>query len=74
MYTTYHLNSNDLDIHFIEAVKALFRDKEIEITIYEADETEYLLKSDANRKRLAEAMENVRQNRNLVEISPDDLL
>jgi len=56
MYTTYHLNSNDLDIHFIEAVKALFRDKEIEITIYEADETEYLLKSDANRKRLAEAM------------------
>jgi len=33
----------------------------------EVDETEYLLKPDANRERLLEAMENVRQTRNLAQ-------
>jgi antitoxin YefM len=67
MYSTYRLNSNELDSHFIEAVKKLFKDKEIEIVVYETDETEYLLKSEANRKRLLEAIENVNRNTNLVD-------
>jgi hypothetical protein len=37
------------------------------------DETSYLLKSPANRDRLLKAIENVSQNRNLVEINWDDL-
>lgn len=66
MYTTYRLNANDLDNKFIEAIKYLFKDKEI--AIYEADETEYLTRSEANKKRLLEAIENVKLNRNLVEV------
>ncbi len=73
MYSTYRLNSNELDSHFIEAVKKLFKDKEIEIVVYETDETEYLLKSEANRKRLLEAIENVNRNINLVEVNLEDL-
>jgi len=73
MYATYRLNSNELDSHFIEAVKKLFINKEIEIIVYEADETAYLLKSEANRKRLLEAVQNVNRNINLVEVNPEEL-
>ena len=73
MYATYRLNSDELDNSFIKSVKTLFRDKVIEIAVFEADETEYLLQPDANRKRLLEAVENVEQNRNLVEVGMDDL-
>ena len=72
MYSTYRLNSNELDSRFIEAVKELFKNKEIEIVVYETDETEYLLKSDANRKRLLEAIENVNRNINLVEVDMEE--
>ena len=73
MYTTYRLNANDLDNKFIEAIKYLFKDKEIEIAVYEADETEYLTRSEANKKRLLEAIENVKLDRNLVEVNVQDL-
>ena len=49
-------------------MKTLFEDKEIEIAVYEVDETEYLLKSDANRRRLLEAIDNVKNEKNLIEV------
>lgn len=78
MYTIYRLNANDLDSRFLRALKALFKNKEIEIAVCEAaaieeDETAYLLKSPANRERLLQAMENVANNRNLVTVSEDQL-
>ncbi len=74
MYATYHLNSNELDHDFIEAVKKLFNGKQIEITVHESvDETEYLLKTEANKKRLLEATENIRQNKNLIEVDLEEL-
>jgi len=66
MYTTYRLNTDELDDDFLDSLKALFKGKTIEIAVCEAeneaqDETAYLLRSPANRKRLMEAIENVRQ-------------
>ncbi|AMJ66559.1 hypothetical protein [Hymenobacter sp. PAMC 26628] len=50
METTFHLNANDLDANFLEALKKLFVGKDIVISVAnEVDATEYLL-SDANRK------------------------
>ena len=60
MYTTYRLNANELDEKFIQSLKVLFRDKDIEIMVSEVDETAYLLRSDANRERLLKAIENVK--------------
>ena len=37
----------------------------------ENDETEYLLKSPANRERLLQAIENVTQNRNLITVKQE---
>jgi antitoxin YefM len=78
MYTIYRLNANDLDSRFLRALKALFKNKEIEIAVCEAaeieeDETAYLLKSPANRERLLQAMENVAHDRNLVTVNEDEL-
>jgi len=68
VYSIYRLKANELNNQFIEVLKTLFKDKEIEIAVYEVDETEYLTKSEANKKRLLEAVENVKNKKNLVEI------
>ncbi len=44
MYTVYRLNVNELNNQFVEILKMLFRDKEIEIVVSEIDETAYLLR------------------------------
>ncbi|MBI5142864.1 MAG: hypothetical protein HZA20_11850 [Nitrospirae bacterium] len=67
MRTTYRLNINELDNGFIDSLKAIFRNKEIEITVHDLDETDYLMRSGANRKRLLDAVENVGIGKNLIE-------
>ena len=59
MYTTYRLKANDLNSQFLESLKTLFRDQEVEITVSTVDETAYLLKSEANGLRLREAITNI---------------
>ncbi len=59
MQTTYQVNANEIDQGLLESIKAVFKDKEIEITVTELDETEYLLRSPANREQLLQAIERV---------------
>jgi len=73
MYSIYRLNANELDAEFVEGLKTLFKDKEIEIAVYEVDETDYLTRSEANKKRLLAAMKNVEQKHDLVEVNLADL-
>ena len=68
MYTVYRLNASELDSQFVESLKALFKDKEIEITVSEVDETAYLLRSEANKQRLLEAIRNVDSQTGLIEV------
>ena len=73
MQSTYRLKANELDEQFIAGLKATYKDKDIEIIVYEVDETEYLLKSEANRTRLMEAKANIEHKTNLVEVDLEDL-
>jgi antitoxin YefM len=78
MYMTYRMNAAELDSRFLRALKAMFKDKDIEIVICEAaqseeDETAYLLRSPVNRERLLKAIENVTHDRNLISINLEDL-
>jgi antitoxin YefM len=78
MYMTYKMNAAELDSRFLRALKAMFKDKDIEIVVCEAaqseeDETAYLLRSPANRDRLLKAIENVAHDRNLMTINLEDL-
>jgi antitoxin YefM len=69
MSITYRLKASEIDQAFLDELKAKYGDKEIEITVDEIDETDYLLKSDANRERLLNAIESVNQGDHLVEVS-----
>jgi len=73
MYTVYRMNMNELDDQFVEVLRTLFKDKEVEITIAEVDETQYLLRGEANRVRLLQAVKNIENGQNLVDV-PLDML
>ena len=78
MYTLYRLNADELSVDLLESIKMQFRHQIIEIAVCaaesaEQDETAYLLANPANRARLLEAMENVRQQRDLVTVGLTDL-
>jgi len=66
MQTIYQINADELDQKILESIKALFKDKEIEIVVSERDETAYLLRSPANRKSLLSAVRDVEENRNII--------
>ena len=67
------MNADELNYQFIEALQTLFKDREIEITVSEVDETAYLMQSEPNRKRLLQAVQNINNGQNLVEV-PLDML
>ena len=69
MYTIYRLNADELDGKFIDSLKSAFGHKQIEITVSEADETDYLLRSPVNREHLLKAVGDVEAGLNLV--TPD---
>ena len=71
METIYQLNADDLNEDFLEGLKASFKHKEIEIVVYERDETAYLLRSPANREHLIKAIADIEQNRNVVVPDPE---
>lgn len=73
MESVYRLKANDLDSRFLEGIRAAYKDKDIEIIVSEVDETEYLLKSEANKQKLMQAIENVEQHINLVEVDLPEL-
>lgn len=73
MITTYRLRADELDEDFIASLRVLFKDKEVEITVAEVDETSYLLRSDANRRHLLQAVENIERGHNLIEVTEEML-
>jgi len=66
MNAIYHLRADELDESFLAALKAMFKDKEIEIAVSERDETSYLLRSPANRERLLRAVADVESSEHIV--------
>lgn len=78
MYAVYKMRADELDGSFLETLRNLFKDREIEIAVSEAgesaeDETAYLLGSRANRQRLLQAIENIVHDRDLVAVDLDKL-
>ena len=74
MELTYRLNANELNEEFINTIKKLYKGKELEVTVQvKEDETEYLLKSDANRAQLLKAVKDVKNKKNLRKLDMDKL-
>jgi len=66
MQTIYQINADELDESLVESIKAQFKNKEIEIVVSERDETEFLLRSPANRERLLLSVKDIENNQNIV--------
>jgi len=73
MESSFRLNARDLNQNFLESLKTLFQDREIEIIVYDVDETAYLSKSEANQQRLLKAIKNVENGTNMIEVNLEDL-
>lgn len=71
--TVYYMKADELGDQFVESLRTLFKDKEIEIIVNEVDETAYLLRSEANRQRLLQALERADDPQYLVEVDLDTL-
>lgn len=70
MNTIFQINSDDLDNRFIESIKTLFKNKKLIISVTEEiDETTYLLQAENNAKRVFEALEDLKSNKNLLTIN-----
>ncbi len=70
MNTIFQINSDELDSRFIESIKALFKSKRLIISVSEdIDETAYLMQSKNNAKKLIDALEEIKQNKNLITVS-----
>jgi hypothetical protein len=70
MSTTFRLNADELEPSFVEKIKLLFAHKDIAVTIYEEDETDYLSSTQANREHLDRSIADIRAGRNMVEVNP----
>jgi len=75
METTYKLNARDLTSSFVASIQSTYLDRDIEITVREAetspdedemDATEYLMQWPENRRRISQAIENVNRGENLI--------
>jgi len=73
MQTTYRLKASELNQKILDGIKTLYGDQEIEIVIYEVDETDYLCKSEVNKNRLIQAINDVHERKNLIEVSLQEL-
>ncbi len=74
MQSVYRVNASELDDRFLDSLKVLFGDRQIEIVVSSIDETDYLLGNEANRSHLLRAVQNVEERKNLVEVNLEDWL
>ncbi|TAE24579.1 MAG: hypothetical protein EAZ91_20170 [Cytophagales bacterium] len=77
MTTTFQLNETEMNEQFLAAIKSLFKGQYLTVTVEAAegvaDETSHLLSSPANRDRLLQSLQNVREGRNLIETDINQL-
>jgi len=72
--STYRVRADELTADFVKALKAAYKNREIEITVSDVvDYTDYLLSSDANSKQLLRAIKDIESGEGLVSFSLDSL-
>ena len=66
MELTYRLNASELNIDFLTTLKKLYKGKNLELTVQiEEDETDYLLKSEANKTQLLKAAKDINKRKSI---------
>lgn len=74
MVSSFILNTDELNVSFLETIKKLFAGKEIEITVQDAqNDTDYLLKNQANKNHLLQSIASLENNKPFYILSERDL-
>ena len=75
MVTIFQINETELDSRFLKSLKSMFKNRKLTLTVEaeEIDETSYLMSSSINNERLMQAIKNVENGKNLVEIDLNDI-
>ena len=74
MLTTYTMRPSEMTMDFIRSIQAMFKDKQIEISVHEvADETDYLLSSPANKAHLLGSLAEAEKHESLVTVAEENL-
>ncbi|MFM2225548.1 MAG: hypothetical protein RJA07_1750 [Bacteroidota bacterium] len=64
MNSTYHISEKELTIEFLKTIKALFKNKNLTVSITEEiDATDYLLASEANKKHLQKSTSDLQKGK-----------
>ncbi|AMS25819.1 hypothetical protein AEM51_01160 [Bacteroidetes bacterium UKL13-3] len=74
MITTIQTEADKIDNQFLEAIKTLFKNKRIKVTIEdEIDETEYLLNNESNKEFLLRSIKQAETATHISFNSVDEL-
>ena len=68
MHATYQIKADELNFDLFQSIKDTFKGKEIEISIMDYDETEYLLRSPKNKEILLQGIKDVDEGKNLIKV------
>ena len=74
METTIRINTDNLSADIIDSIKKMFPHKTVEITIQQADETEYILSDPEYTQDLMERIEEYEAKKKTISIKADELL
>ena len=73
METTIRINTDNLSTDILDGIKKLFPHKMVEITIQQADETEYILNDPEYTQDLMERIEEYEAKKKTISIKADEL-
>jgi hypothetical protein len=64
MNSTYHISEKELTVEFLKTIKALFKNKNLTVSIAEEiDATDYLLATEANKKHLQKSTSDLQKGK-----------
>ena len=74
METTIRINTDNLSADIIDSIRKMFPYKIVEITIKQADETEYILSDPEYTQDLMERIEEYEAKKKTIALKADELL
>lgn len=74
METTFRIHTDQLTIEIIENIKYLFPNKMVDITVHQADETDYILENPAYTRELEERIKDYETKKQVISVKAEELL
>ena len=73
MYATYTFKKDELNYEFLDNLKKLIPGDEVHLSVESYDETEYLMRTPANREILLNRIKDIEDGKELVRITNEEL-